>query len=141
VRVWAKSLELDRRLAEGVRPTTSPELTLRARQLASERSRRALASALTATVGAAVHAERWPRGAWTPKAPIAATGVREAASVLEALARELTTTSDLPVRGVALVSFLVCDGTASPLYNRHSPVSVRELVERARVALAPADLP
>jgi hypothetical protein len=40
------------------------------------------------------------------------------------------------VRGIALVSFLVCDPT-SPLYNRHSPVTVRDIAQRARSALAP----
>jgi hypothetical protein len=55
---------------------------------------------------------------------------------LQSLARDLMTISDPPVRGVALVSFLLCDGTASPLYNRRSPVSVREIVEQARAALA-----
>ena len=71
VRVWASSLELDRGLAEGVRPTSSPELTLRAQQLASARSRHQLSSALTAAVDTASR----PRGPWTTKAPIIATGV------------------------------------------------------------------
>jgi hypothetical protein len=132
VRVWASSLQLDCRLAEGVRPTSSPELTLRARQLASARYRHQLSSALTAAVDTA----RRPRAPWTPKPPTVATAVLQAAEPLQRLAHELRTLSDPPVRGVALVSFLVCDPT-SPLYNRHSPVTVREIAHRARSALAP----
>jgi hypothetical protein len=52
VRVWAGSLQVDCRLAEGVRSTSSPELTLRAQQLASARFSHQLASALTAGVDA-----------------------------------------------------------------------------------------
>jgi hypothetical protein len=132
MRVWATSLELDCRLAEGIRPTTSPELALRAQQLTSARSRHQLSSALTATIDAA----RRPRGPWTPKAPIVATAVLHATEPLQRLAHDLKTISDPPVRGVALVSFLVCDPT-SPLYNRHSPVTVREIAQRALSALAP----
>jgi hypothetical protein len=132
LRVWSGSLQLDCRLAEGVGPANSPELSLRARQLVAERSRRALAGALTAAVQAA-----WrPPGPWAAAAPIAARGVREAAARLDSLARELTTSVDPAVRGVALVSVLVCD-PVSPLYNRDSPVSVAEIADRARSALNP----
>ena len=131
LRVWSGSLQLDRRLAEGVGPANSPELSLRARQLVGDRSRRALAEALTAAVRAA-----WrPPVPWASAAPIAARGVREAAAGLDALARELRTSGDPSVRGVALVSFLVCD-PVSPLYNRDAPVSVAEIAARARSALS-----
>ena len=133
MRVWAGSLALDCRLAEGVSLTNSPELALRAQQLASDRSRRALSSALTAAVDAA----RRPCRSWAPKPPIAATGILDAAAALESVARDLMMITDPPVRGVALVSFLVCDPT-SPLYNRHSPVSVGEITDRARSALKQA---
>ena len=130
LRVWAGSMRLDLRLAEGVRPARSPELTLRAQQLASARVRCQLAGALTAAVDAA----RRPRRPITTKAPIVANEVLDAARPLERLAHDLVTISDPPVCGVALVSFLVCDPT-SPLYNRHSPVTVREIAQRARSAL------
>jgi hypothetical protein len=131
LRVWAGALQLDSRLAEGARPASSPELMLRAQQLASARSRRQLSSALTAAVDAASR----PRGSWPPTAPIVPTGVLRAARPLERLADDLRTISDPPTRGIALVSFLVCDPT-SPLYNRQSAVTVREIAERARSALA-----
>jgi hypothetical protein len=130
LRVWAGSLQLDCRLAEGVRSTSSPELTLRAQQLTSARSRHQLASALTAAVDAASR----PRQPWKPTPPINPTGVLQAAEPVQRLADDLAKISDPPVRAVALVSFLVCDPT-SPLYNRHSPVSVREIAQRASSAL------
>jgi hypothetical protein len=130
VRVWAGSLALDGRLAEGARPSSSPALTLRAQQLTSARSRHQLSSALSAAVDTATR----PRGLWTPRPPIVTTGVRQAAGPLERLAHDLRTLSDPPVRSLALVSFLLCDPT-SPLYNRHSPVTVREIAQRARSAL------
>jgi hypothetical protein len=132
LRVWSGSLQLDRRLAEGVAPANSPELSLRARQLVGARSRRVLAGALTSAVQTA-----WrPPGPWAPAAPIAGRGVREAAALLDVLARDLTMSGEHAVRGVALVSFLVCD-PVSPLYNRDSPVSVAEIADRARSALNP----
>jgi hypothetical protein len=132
MRVWAGALGLDCRLAEGVWPTNSPELALRAHQLTSARSRRSLSTALTTAVDAA----RRPTGPRTARTPFAAEGVLDATGVLGALARDLLTIDDPPVRGVALVSFLVCDPT-SPLYNRDSPVSVAEVADRARSALSP----
>ena len=41
-----------------------------------------------------------------------------------------------PANWVALVSFLVCD-PMSPLYNRHSRVTVADIAGRARAALSP----
>jgi hypothetical protein len=131
VRVWANSLQLDYRLAEGVRPTSSPELTLRAHQLASPHSRHQLSSALTAALEVASQ----PRRPWTTRAPIVAAAVLDAAGPLERLAHELRSLSYPPVRGVALASYLVCDPT-SPLHNRHAPITVREIAQRARSALA-----
>ena len=130
LRVWAGSLRLDTRLAEGVAPTNSPELALRARQLADDRSRRALSSALTGAVMAA----RLPDGPWSRRTTIPAPAVRDAAEPLQSLARDLTTIDHPCVRGVALVSYLVCD-PVSPLYSSHSPVTVEEFARRARSAL------
>lgn len=131
VRVWAQALELDRRLAEGVTPTSSPELTLRAHQLASARSRRALASGLTRVVDAAAR----PRGPWTPTPPIVTTRVLEAAGPLVSLARDLRTIRNPPVRALATVSWLMCDGPTSPLYNHGSPLDVRHIARETRSAL------
>ena len=133
LRVWAGVLELDRRLAEGVAPTSSPELALRARQLASRRSRHELAGALDA----AVHAARRPSPSFAATPYVAAGAVLDAAPALALLARELRAKAEPPARGLALVSFLICD-VGSPLYNARSAVTVREIAERALAALARA---
>jgi hypothetical protein len=133
VRVWVRSPELDLRLAEGVRPASSPELELRAEQLSSTRSRHALARGLTTAVDDAARRQ----APWAPAVPIDRSGVLDAAGPLVCLARDLRAADDPPVRAVALVSFLLCDGIASPLYNPRSAVTVREIAQRARSALAP----
>jgi hypothetical protein len=135
VRVWAQALELDRQLADGVAPTSSPELILRAHQLASARSRRALAGGLTRVVDAAAR----PREPWTPTAPIVTTRVLEAAGPLVSLARDLKTISNPSVRAIAMVSCLMCDAPTSPLYNHGSPVTVRDIVQQTRSALTAMD--
>ncbi len=131
MRVWAGALALDRRLAEGAWPANSPELELRARQLLGARSRRALSVALTTAVDVARQPTRGPGAV-----PLATPGIRDAAALLRALAGDLTSVSDPPIRGVAMVSFLVCD-PMSPLYNRHSRVTVADIAGRARAALSP----
>jgi hypothetical protein len=79
--------------------------------------------------------EAWsPQAEWTAARPVAAPGVRAAAAHLDALARELVAAGTPGVRGVAIVSFLVCD-PVSPLYNRSSPVGVSEIADRARAGL------
>ena len=130
IRVWAGSLGLDRQLAEGASPTNSPELSLRAQQLSSDRMRHALSGTLMAAVDAA---RRSPQPAGARRA-IAVAEVRAAAEPLRSLAQELVAIEDPPIRGVALASFLVCE-PSSPLYNRRSAVTVRELAQRARSAL------
>jgi hypothetical protein len=131
LRVWLRSLELDRALAAGSAPSSSPELALRAELLVAERSRAALAAAVTAAVDAASA----PAGT-ASFTPIAAARVLEAAGPLVCLARELTTAEAPGVAGVALASLLVCDGAGSPLYEDRGGPSAREVALRARAALA-----
>jgi hypothetical protein len=130
IRVWAGSLGLDCQLAEGASPANSPELSLRAQQLSSHRSRHALSG----TLMAAVEAARRSPPPTSARSAIAVAEVRAAAEPLQSLAHELVALDDPPIRGVALASFLVCEPT-SPLYNRRSPVTLRELAQRARSAL------
>ena len=132
VRVWLNASALDARLAQGLPSMTSPELTLRAHQLASDRTRRALSKALTEVVDGAAR----PGSPRIATAPVDTAGVLEAAGPLVSLARELRTTGDPAVRGVALASLLMSDGITSPLYNHRSPVTVRDLAQKARSALS-----
>jgi hypothetical protein len=131
LRVWANASALDALLGQGLPATDSPELTLRARQLASDRTRRALSMALTELVDGAARCDH----ARVASAPIDAAGVLAAAGPLVSLARELRTRNDPAVRGLALASVLVSDGTTSPLYNRRACSSVRDLALQARSAL------
>jgi hypothetical protein len=129
--VWACGAELDRRLAEGAAPACSPELELRAQQLRSPRRRRALATGLLRTVDAAA----WPPRPMSPVVPLAARAeVLEAAGSLVALAREVRSERPPRVRGLALVSWLLCDA-GSPLHTRHARVELKDVVARARAAL------
>jgi hypothetical protein len=132
LRVWASSLKLDRRLAEGAAPASSVELALRASQLASARTRQALSTGLTAAVDAAARPRRHPAAS----APILAGRVTDAAGPLVCLARDLRAADAPPVRVLAQVSLLLCDGTSSPMYNRACPVSLRDLAQEARATLA-----
>jgi hypothetical protein len=92
--VWLNASALDARLAQGLPPRISPELTLRAQQLASDRTRRALSRALTEVVDGAAR----PHNPRIATAPVDTSGVLEAAGPLVSLARELRTGSDPAVR-------------------------------------------
>jgi hypothetical protein len=130
LRVWRSSLVLDRRLAEGVAPSSSPELELRARQLRGPRSRRALSQGLIGTVEAAAD----PPGLWLSRRPVDVRGVSDAARSLRALARDLVGLGEPSVRGIAMVSLLLCE-PGSPLYDCRASVTVHEMARRARAAL------
>ena len=130
LRVWRSSLVLDRRLAEGAAPTSSPELELRARQLRGPRSRRALSEGLIGAVEAAAN----PPSLWLSRRPVDVSGVSQAARSLRALARDLVGLSEPSVRGIAMVSFLLCE-PGSPLYDSRSAVTVQEMAQRARAAI------
>jgi hypothetical protein len=130
LRVWRSSLVLDRRLAEGAAPTSSPELELRARQLRGARSRRALSDGLIAAVEAAAD----PPSHWLSRRPVDVSGVSEAEGSLRALARDLVRPGEPSVRGIAMVSFLLCE-PGSPLYDCRAAVTVQEMARRARAAL------
>jgi hypothetical protein len=131
LRVWASSLELDRRLADGVAPATSAELALRARQLAAAGARQALCRGLLTVVDTAARRPVHPSAV----APVIAERVTGAAGPLVALARDLRAVEDPPVRVLAQVSLLLCDG-ASPVFDRACAVPLRDLVLEARAALA-----
>ena len=110
LKVWVNTSQLDRRLAEGMAPACSPELSLRARQLASARGRRSLAAGLLRVADV------------TPVPRCVA------------LARRLDSGTPVGVRGLALVSWLLCDA-GSPVHDRHARVSLEDTADRAWAAL------
>ena len=102
---------LDRALAAGVDPETTPEIAAHAESLCRRRKREALAAAIylalkDASLGSSPFSVR---------VPIARDAVRRNRSGALALAAELRQATDVSARGVAALRLLVGDG-AGPLY-------------------------
>lgn len=137
-RVWRRSVQLDRALAEGVPTARRADLELRAQQLASARVRCCLASGFRAVVA---DFER-PPAAPTPVAlmfvalaaapPGAPTPAATAETMLE-IADALTEPGCTRLQGIAHASWLLCDARNSPLYAR---LPARTMQRIARDALA-----
>lgn len=107
---WRRN-RLDEQLADGVDPTTSPELRLRAAQLDSPAERARIADAL----GRALDLARQPNlAAFTHDASERHEAIDDSAGDLSALALRLRDDRPVDVRGAALASLLVGD-KASPL--------------------------
>jgi len=125
--MWLNVLELDRRIADGCRPSDSPKVELRVLQLASARSRWDLARGLTAVVAQC----RQPADARMVITPLRRSAVLAAGDALLELAAALTHPCFNNVRGVALASCLLRD-PSSPLQG--APAG--ELSHAAHVATA-----
>jgi hypothetical protein len=106
-----RAAELDRRLADGTDPFESDELSLRAGQLGSQRTRTRLAVALRAAVEAAEgrHAPLLPRRLQRQE-------IEENEDLILALSACLRDGEPVGVQGLALISRLVND-RGSPLYR------------------------
>lgn len=132
VRTWWRRDELDEQLVHGDDPDTDALLSRRAVQLRARSSRTACADALE-------NALREARRSWSVSArlPLRRVEVRECADDLIALARRMRDDRPIDVRGAAMVSRLVFNGT-SPLYFE-APVSLRYAVRSARLALDPVE--
>ncbi|HEX8856131.1 MAG TPA: hypothetical protein VF752_11065 [Thermoleophilaceae bacterium] len=119
---------LDRALADGTDPATSPELEWRARQLASPGTYRELAERLEEVVDEA--GEPHPNAV----VQIDREAVRCAREDLLTLAAQLAIADRANARGVALVRRLLTEGL-SPLYVPSSPERLERFVRQARAAL------
>jgi hypothetical protein len=128
--VWLRRGALDRRLAGGTDPHTSPELSRRARQLTSPHFRDGLAKAVRDLIDAAE----------APPAPLSSAVSVQRREVLAerelllALAAELELDGDLPPRGIVLVERLLSDGE-SPVYKPSPEGTLHEALTQARDAL------
>ena len=127
---------LDRQLAAGRSPESHPLLSLRAQRLARPDTRLALARAL----GRVLHEASSPlRRRQPPLADLYA--VREVERDLVELVDQLVAPAPVSARGVALVHEMLVDGSG-PLYMRHSPRDLGEMIRTATLALDPvADWP
>lgn len=111
---------LDRALALGAAPESSPLLGVRAQTLAREGYRADLARSLQASVDEAF-------GGYRPRicmAPVQRAAVRSTAPLLRELVDRLLAPGAIPVRGIALVQLLLTDGTG-PLYNPSGAAELR----------------
>ena len=119
---WA----LDRALADGADPETSPALALRARRLTAFSYRLALASSLERVLrDAAADPEPFRRRMSASRRNVAA-----AAPELAALARAIASPGPVSARGMARARLLISDGTG-PLFDPASRQRLDVLAARA----------
>ena len=121
---------LDRRLAEGVDPATSRELTLRARQITRESYRHSLASSFEEVLASADR----PSPRLSSAVPPARREVRAARAALLDLCRALREDAVVEPAGIALAQQLLTDGTG-PLYIESHNDALWHAVRRAVAAL------
>ena len=144
LRPWHRMLarcaaaRLDRELAAGTSPETSASLAARAMQLTSMKFRRELAASVQRILAAAGSpAVVEPTIAGHPlRLPLSRARIRQSAEPLAALAGCLTTPGPVPVRGVAMVSQLLADGSG-PLYCAARGDDLGVMIETMSRALNP----
>jgi hypothetical protein len=129
-RTWRRRRELDRQLAAGADPDSSPEMKCRARQLSGASSRCALAAELESIVAAVEEDPITSRLA----IDLRIEDVRAVSDDLRELAMRLQ--APCAVRGMALCRWIVRD-PLSPLYEPVPAGELRRAVRAARQALEP----
>jgi hypothetical protein len=135
---------LDRELAAGANPEASVALAARAMRLTSLNYRRDLAASLRRIVVATgepaavrsvqVAAPKSPGAARPPRVPLRQARISQSARLLAELASRLAAPGPVPVRGVAIVTRLLSEGTG-PLYRGASCDDLSLIAERAAQAL------
>jgi hypothetical protein len=126
---------LDRELAAGASPESSPCLAARAVQLTSMKSRRSLAASVQRILAAAGDpAAVTVITARPSRLPLARARIRQSAGPLAMLAGCLAAPGPVPAQGVAMVSQLLADGTG-PLYREASADDLGGLIGEATRAL------
>jgi hypothetical protein len=141
-RILARSLaaRLDRELAAGASPEANASLAARATRLTSTEFRRDLAANLRRILVAAGEPARpaaagAPLGpARPPRVPLRTTRISRSAPLLAELANRLLDPGPVPVRGVAMVTELLADGTG-PLYREVARDDLGTMAEQAAAAL------
>jgi hypothetical protein len=128
-----RSTRLDAQLAQGVAPTASAPLALRAEALGHSRFRTMLGERIRHVL----HEAREPQRTLWARVPLHRKAVLAAAHELDDLAARLHSPGPLAARGVAQVRLLLVDG-ASPLYFSRAEVDLRAAVARALADLNPS---
>jgi hypothetical protein len=129
-RVWLHRRALDAKLAQGVLPSSSPELEHRAEQLLSRRCRRSFAAGIERIIEAAEE----PPSSFTAAVPVRRAEVLEARAQLTNLADLLRSEDTLQVRGLALLEPFLTSGD-SPLFHPNPEESLDHTARRVRAAL------
>ena len=134
---WRQAHDLDEQLARGTDPIVSDELSLRAGQLASARSRGRFACVLRG----AVELADAPYDPFRMGRPVIRRAqVRENRHLLLELADRLRAGGFLGVQGLAMTSLLVGDGV-SPLFSEAERSSLKGSVNHALLALDRSSAP
>ena len=134
-----QTARLDRALAEGTSPETSARLAARSTQLTSTEFRRDLAASLRRILVAAgepalpAAAQAPLRAARPVRVPLRTTRISQSAPLLAELAG-LLEPGPVPVRGVAMVTRLLADGSG-PLYRQSARDDLSAVAARAVHAL------
>ena len=124
------SRTLDRELAAGAAPESSPAVALRARRLLDPCERRSIAEGLRRLVRDARDGPPLSR----VRVPAVWTRVAAAGEELDQLADALSRPGPVAAHGVAEALLLLTDGTG-PLYNPESHSSLRRLAAEATADL------
>jgi len=113
-----------------VDPSADDELALRARQLTSDRSRKALARSLRRTI-----AEAHPPASTRARVSIIDRGaVLDAEAAIAGMIEPLLSPLPVQAEGVAMLERMLANVDRSPLYNR-SERALRQMIRDATAAL------
>jgi hypothetical protein len=126
---------LTRALSEGADPASSPELSVRAAQLTSSRTRKQLARTLRRTIAEA-HRPALTRSRVVIIRRAAVLGAEDA---LKVLIDRLGGSEPVRAEGMAITERILTDADWSPLYNRAEPGALRRLVGVATAAMGTRD--
>lgn len=129
-RVWLHRRALDAKLAQGVLPSSSPELSYRAKQLLSPGCRRSFAAGIKRIIEAAYERP----GSFTAAVPVRRAEILDARAELTDLADLLRFEKTLHVRGLALLEPFLTSGD-SPLFHPNPEETVEHTVRLIRAAL------
>jgi hypothetical protein len=133
LKVAVKRDALNRELAAGAPSARSPELSLRASQLVSDRERQKLAGAWRR----AVRDAHRPATNRVTISLVRRGAVIDAEGAIDGLVARLTDADPIAPAGMALVEQLITDGSSSPLYNAADPGVLKHQVKVATEALGP----
>lgn len=119
-------------LAAGADPDTNDELALRARQLTSQRNRRALARSLERTVA---EAHQPPMTRARVVSIIDRAAVLDAEDAIAEMITRLRGSGPVRPQGLAMLERILTNADRSPLYNRAEPGALRRAICAATAAL------